>query len=58
MSSDLSRRAFKLRREIEHILATVPPHEIPGRIEDVAHDAFDEVERGTRREVRREFSEM
>ena len=54
MSSDLSRRAFELRREIEHILATVPPHEIPGRIEDVAHDALDELADNFRRARRRE----
>jgi hypothetical protein len=54
--SDLSRRAYQLRCEIKHVIATTHPDEVDDRIEDVAHDALDEVERGTRRAVHREYA--
>jgi hypothetical protein len=53
----LSLRAYEVRRGIQHILATAPPHEIPDRIEDVVYDALAELERGTRRALRREYAE-
>jgi hypothetical protein len=46
--------AFKLRREIQHIVATTPPCEVPGRIEDVIHDALADLDNEIRRAVRRE----
>jgi hypothetical protein len=56
MSSDLSRRAYELRREIQRILAETPPSEAPGRIEDVVGDALDEHGANVRRALRREYS--
>jgi hypothetical protein len=53
----LSYRAYELRREIQQILANTPLREIPDRIEDVVHDALAELERGTRRALRREYAE-
>jgi hypothetical protein len=53
---ELSLFAYQTRREIQRIFASTPPREAPGRIEDVAYDALDEVERGTRRALRREYA--
>ena len=51
----LSYRAFVVRREIQRILATVPPSEVNARIEDVVGDVLAELEdnfcRARRREV-------
>jgi hypothetical protein len=53
---NLRHAAFRLRREIQHIIASTPHSEIPGRIEDVVHDAFAELADNTRRAVRREHA--
>jgi hypothetical protein len=51
---NLRHTAFRLRRAIQHIVATTHPCEVDGRIEDVAHDALAELADDTRRAVRRE----
>ena len=52
----LSHRAYEVRCEIQHILTMAPPSEIPGRIEDVIHDALAELADDTRRALRREYA--
>jgi hypothetical protein len=52
----LSYRAYELRREIQRILASTPPREVSDRIEDTIHAALAEIERGTRRALRREYA--
>ena len=54
MSSDLSRRAYELRCEIKHVIATTHPDEVDDRIEDVSHDALDKLAGDFRRARRRE----
>ena len=53
---NLRHDAFKLRREIQRIVATASPSEIPGRIEDVLFAALAELADNTRRAVRREHA--
>jgi hypothetical protein len=55
-SMKLSYRAYEVRCRIQHILAKTDPGEVPGRIEDVVHDALAEHEDDTRRALRREYS--
>jgi hypothetical protein len=54
---NLRHEAFKLRRAIQHIVATTPPCEVDGRIEDVLFDALAEHGDNMRRAVRREAGE-
>jgi hypothetical protein len=56
-SMKLSFRAYQLCCEILRIIATTPPSEISGRIEDVIHDALAEFRDDIRRATRREFTE-
>jgi hypothetical protein len=51
---NLSYRAFVVRCEIQRILANTPHREIPGRVEDVVHDALAELADNFRRARRRE----
>ena len=54
---ELRRKAFELRGAIRLIVATTPPCEVNGRIEDVLFDALADLDNGVRRAVRREASE-
>jgi hypothetical protein len=53
----LGLRAFELCCRIQRVRESTPHHEIPGRTEDVIHDAFLEIINETRRALRREFTE-
>jgi hypothetical protein len=53
---NLRHEAFRLRRAIQHIIATTPPCEVDGRIEDVLFDALADLDNGIRRAVRREHA--
>jgi hypothetical protein len=53
---NLRHAAFRLRCEIERILATTPPTEAPGRIEDILFAALTDLADGVRRAVRREYA--
>jgi hypothetical protein len=53
----LGLRAFELCCRIQRVRESTPHHEIPGRTEDVIHDALLDLVDETRRELRRQFTE-
>jgi hypothetical protein len=48
--------AFEFRHAIQHVIATAPPCEVNGRIEDIIHTALADLDDGVRRAVRREHA--